>query len=72
VAKTPVVAPTKSAAPDSTPAIEPAPAALDLSVPALPRGDSLSTQLKSGTDSIALGRILRAVGGARPAQKPAP
>ena len=72
VAKTPVVAPAKSAAPDSTPAIEPAPAELDLSVPALPRADSLSTQPKSGTDSVALGRILRAVGGARPAQKPAP
>ena len=73
VAKTPVVAPGKSAAaPDSTPAIEPPPAELDLSVPALPQGDSLSTQPKSSTDSAALGRILRAVGGARPAQKPVP
>jgi hypothetical protein len=73
VAKTPVVAPAKSAAaPDSTPAIEPPPAELDLSVPAVPQADSVSTQPKSTTDSVALGRILRAVGGARPAQKPAP
>jgi hypothetical protein len=71
-AKPPEVAPAKSAAPDSTSAIEPAPADVDLSVPALPQGDSLSTQPKSTTDSVALGRILRAVGGARPAQKPAP
>ena len=70
--KPPEVAPAKSAAPDSTPAIEPAPADVDLSVPALPQGDSLSTLSKSTTDSVALGRILRAVGGARLAQKPAP
>jgi hypothetical protein len=72
VAKPPVVAPAKSAAPDSTPAIEPAPAGVDLSLPALPQGDSLSTLPKSSADSAALGRILRAVGGTRPAQKPAP
>jgi hypothetical protein len=68
----PVVAPAKSAALDSAPAIEPAPAVVDLSLPALPPGDSLSTLSKSSIDSVALGRILRAVGGARPAQKPAP
>ncbi len=73
VVKPPVVAPAKSAAaPDSTPAIEPAPAAVDLSLPALPQGDSLSALPKSTTDSNAIGRILRAVGGTRPAQKPAP
>jgi hypothetical protein len=73
VVKPPVVAPGKSAgAPDSTPAIEPAPAAVDLSLPALPQGDSLSVLPKSTTDSNAIGRILRAVGGIRPAQKPAP
>jgi hypothetical protein len=72
VAKPPVIAPTKSATPDSTPAIEPAPAGVDLSLPALPPGDSLSTLSKSSIDSVALGRILRAVGGARPTQKPAP
>jgi hypothetical protein len=73
VAKTPVVAPAKSAAaPDSTPAIEPPPAELDVSVPAVPQADSLSNLPKSTTDSVALARILRAVGGARPAQKPAP
>jgi hypothetical protein len=72
-AKTPVVAPAKSAAAaDSTSAIEPPPAELDLSVPAPPQADSLSTLPKSTTDSVALGRILRAVGGTRPAQKPAP
>jgi len=72
VAKPPVVAPAKSAAADSTPAIEPAPAELDLSLPSLPQGDSVSTLPKSTTDSVALGRILRAVGGARPAKKAAP
>jgi hypothetical protein len=73
VAKTPVVAPAKIvAAPDSTPAIEPAPAAVDLSLPALPQGDSLSTLPKSTTESGAIGRILRAVSATRPAQKPAP
>jgi len=72
-AKPPVVGPAKSAAaPDSTPAIEPPPAELDLSVPAVPQADSLSNLPKSTTDSVALARILRAVGGARPAQKPAP
>lgn len=62
----------KSAVPDSTPVIEPAPAEVDVSVPVLPAGDSLSVQLKSAADSNAIGRILRAVGGTRPAQKPTP
>jgi hypothetical protein len=72
VAKPPAVAPAKSAVPDSIPAIEPAPAEVDLSVPALPQGDSLSTLPKSTADSVALGRILRAVGGTRPAKKSTP
>jgi hypothetical protein len=73
VAKPTATVPTKSAAaPDSTAVIAPAPAGVDLSLPALPRGDSLSTLPKAGTDSVALGQILRAVGGTRPAQKPAP
>jgi hypothetical protein len=71
VAKSPEVAPAKSAAPDSAPAIEPAPAVVDLSLPALPQGDSLSALPKATADSVALGRILRAVGGRVP-QKPAP
>jgi hypothetical protein len=72
VPKPPVIAPARSAASDSTPAIEPAPAAVDLVVPSLPQSDSLSTLPKSTADSVALGRILRAVGATRPAQKPAP
>ncbi|MFL5496444.1 MAG: hypothetical protein ACJ8DC_18815 [Gemmatimonadales bacterium] len=68
----PEVSPARIAAPDSTPAIEPAPADVDLSVPDLPQGDSLSALPKSAADSVALGRILRAVGGTRPAQTPAP
>jgi hypothetical protein len=73
VMKPPVIAPVKTpSAADSTPAIEPAPAAVDVSLPSLPQGDSLSTLPKSTTDSAALGRILRAVGGTRRAAKPAP
>ena len=70
--KLPVIAPRKSAVADSTPAIEPAPAEVDLSVPSLPQGDSLTSLAKSASDSVALGRILRAVGGTRPAQPVAP
>jgi hypothetical protein len=40
-------------------------------VPSLPQADSLSTLPKATADSVALGRILRAVGGTRPAQRPA-
>jgi hypothetical protein len=73
VVKPAVIAPVKTpSAVDSTPAIEPAPAEVELSMPSLPQGDSLSTLPKSTADSAALGRILRAVGGTRPAAKPAP
>jgi hypothetical protein len=49
--------------PDSTPGIEPAPAEVDLAVPALVSSDSLALVTR---DSSAIGRILRAVGGKEP------
>lgn len=49
---------------DTTQAIEPPPSEVDISVPALPSGDSLAPAVQS--DSGAIRRILRAVGGKAP------
>lgn len=57
IGATPAAHPAK----DSAVAIEPAPAEVDLSLPALPSGDSLAPAVKA--DSNAMRRILRAVGG---------
>ncbi len=64
-AKPPIVtsagaSPAATAGKDTSVTIEPAPAAVDLSVPSLPSGDSLAPTL---SDTGAMRRILRAVGG---------
>jgi hypothetical protein len=71
-AKAPTPAPAKrpaaaaSASADSIQAIEPAPTTVDLSLPAVPASDSL-TPVPTTRDSSAIGRILRAVTGTKPA-----
>jgi hypothetical protein len=63
-AKRPAAAASASA--DSIQAIEPAPTTVDFSLPAVPASDSLAP-VPSARDSSAIGRILRAVTGTKPA-----
>jgi hypothetical protein len=71
-AKGPTPAPAKrpaaaaSASADSIQAIEPAPTTVDLSLPTVPASDSLAP-VPTARDSSAIGRILRAVTGTKPA-----
>ncbi|HEY8258479.1 MAG TPA: hypothetical protein VIG08_12565 [Gemmatimonadales bacterium] len=73
IAKAPIVtsagaSPPHSAVKDSAASIEPAPAAVDLSVPSLPSGDSLAPTTLS--DTGAMRRILREVSGKGAASRP--
>jgi hypothetical protein len=66
-ASAPAKRPAPTAAPaDSIQAIDPAPTAVDLALPAVPAGDSLAFT-STTSDSGAIGRILRAVTSTKPA-----
>lgn len=58
----------RAPAKDSVEAIEPAPVDVDVSVPSVPAGDSLAPVVRS--DSNAIGKILRAVGGKGSSSRP--
>jgi hypothetical protein len=56
----------------ATPEIEPAPSAIDVSVPAGRAADSLASQIVDSTNKKAMKRILRAVSGGTPAKEKSP